>query len=90
MWSPLPQIFERAIHGMYSDLGWDIASNRNLRLRLARRCPREAFLTLSDLLLKVESVIAELGYDRKLTDDMRAALITRVSSLCRGSKGELS
>ena len=88
MWTPLPQILERCLHEVYLDRGWDLRTNRNGRL--ADGDDRSAaFPTLSDLIAKVGEVIPKLGYDDKVTGDMRAALVTRLESLRRGGKGAM-
>jgi len=89
MWSPLPQILERCIYEIYADKGWDLLADRNARLAQDESVPALAWPTLSDLVGKVEEVIATLGYDRKVADDMRAALLTRLQSLRIGAKGAM-
>lgn len=86
MWTPLPQILEKSLYEIYKDRGWDIAANRNSRLR--EGTPDEsAFPTLSDLAVKVEEVTKQLGYEDRLTADLQAALLTRINSLRTGPKG---
>lgn len=88
MWTPLPQILEQALHGVYTDCGWDMTSGINSRvLQPADRAL--SFPTLSALSLKVDEVIRGLGYEAKITDDMRAALHTRLNSLRTGGKGRM-
>ena len=88
MWSPLPQILERALHEVYADRGWDITTTTNRRLGLAD--PRElAFPTISELVAKTEWIIGNLGYSGEITSNMRAALVTRLSSLLVGGKGRM-
>jgi hypothetical protein len=88
MWTPLPQILEQCLYGIYTDRGWDILGNQNSRLAgdpdLAL-----AFPTLSELADKVEEVIGRLGYDEEITSRMRAALLTRLNSLRTGGKGAM-
>jgi DNA helicase HerA-like ATPase len=88
MWSPLPQILERALHEVYADRGWDITTSTNRRLGPAD--PRElAFPTISELVEKTEWIIRNLGYSGEITSNMRAALVTRLSSLLVGGKGRM-
>jgi hypothetical protein len=88
MWTPLPQILERCLHDVYLDRGWDLRTNRNYRLGDGEDSAL-AYPTLSDLIAKVAVVIGTLGYDDKVTGDMRAALTTRLEALRIGSKGAM-
>lgn len=88
MWTPLPQVLERCLHEVYVDKGWDLTTNRNRRL--AGDGDRgAAFPTLSDLVAKVAEVVPRLGYEQKITDDIRASLTTRLDSLRTGGKGRM-
>lgn len=89
LWSPLPEILERCIHEVYEDCGWDPISNTNHRIDDQASVPATAYPTLSDLVSKVEKVIASLQYDKEASDRMRAALVTRLDSLRSGAKGEM-
>lgn len=88
MWTPLPQILEQCLHAVYKDRGWDTTANSNYRLD-ARSDVADAFPTLAELAAKVDEVIQELGYEQKITDDMRAALLTRLNGLRAGAKGRM-
>jgi hypothetical protein len=88
MWTPLPQILEQCLHGVYKDRGWDITTNTNHRLD-GKSAVADAFPTLSDLAAKAEEVIQKLGYESKITDDLRAALLTRLNGLRVGGKGSM-
>jgi len=87
MWNPLPQILEQSLHEIYADYGWDITAGSNAR-DPGGTSPL-AYPTLSALSTKVEEVIGRLGYDKKITDDFRAALRTRLNSLRTGGKGRM-
>jgi hypothetical protein len=89
MWAPLPQILERCIYEVYVDVGWDVLTNRNVRIKAPDGVPSAAWPTLLDLSVKVEGVIKSLGYDQKVADDMRAALLTRLDSLRLGARGRM-
>jgi hypothetical protein len=88
MWTPLPQILERCLHDVYIDRGWDLRTNLNIRVSDSDD-PVAAFPTLSDVIAKAAEVIASLGYEDKVTGDLRAALITRLESLRQGAKGAM-
>lgn len=88
MWTPLPQILETSLHAVYTDRGWDITTGANRRLDTgadrADACP-----SLGELVRKVEEIVPRLGYEEKVTGDMRAALCTRLNSLRTGGKGRM-
>lgn len=88
MWGPLPHVLERCLHEVYTDRGWDVRTNRNRRMRDSSLL-WETFPTLADLAAKVKEVAPRLGYEQKVTDDIRAALLTRLDSLRTGGKGAM-
>ncbi|KAF0957282.1 hypothetical protein MLGJGCBP_01717 [Rhodococcus sp. T7] len=88
MWTPLPQVLENCLYRIYEDRGWDITSNRNRRLDEGADRTR-AFPTLTDLVIKIDEVVGQLGYEREVTDNFRAALRTRLDSLRTGGKGRM-
>jgi DNA helicase HerA-like ATPase len=87
MWAPLPQVLERSMHEIYADRGWDLRTNQNPRLGNATSAA--AFPTLSDLTAKVAEVATSLGYEERVTADIRAALVTRLDALRHGGKGAM-
>lgn len=91
MWAPLPQILERCLHEVYRDRGWDLRTNRNERLEASAPDTdrSRAYPTLSDLIAKAATVIGSLGYDDKVSGDLRAALTTRLDALRIGGKGAM-
>jgi hypothetical protein len=88
MWTPLPQVLERCLHEVYADRGWDLRTNTNQRLD-GQAPPALAWPTLTDLVAKVDEVVPLLGYEPRITDDIRAALVTRLESLRAGGKGAM-
>ncbi|MFF7079809.1 ATP-binding protein [Streptomyces lavendulae] len=88
MWTPLPQILEVSLHAIYADRGWDVTTDTNRRLDEATD-RSVAFPTLTDLVRKVEELVPQLGYEDKVTGDLRAALSTRLNSLRTGGKGRM-
>lgn len=88
MWAPLPQLLEQALHRAYTARGWDVTANRNRRLE-AGGDRADAYPTLTDLLVEVERVIGEQGWDDKISGDMRASLVTRINGLRQGGKGRM-
>jgi hypothetical protein len=88
LWTPLPQILEQCLHAIYRDRGWEITTNTNHRLD-AKSAPEDAFPTLADLAAKADELVTKLGYEAKVTDDLRAALLTRINGLRVGGKGAM-
>ena len=89
MWTPLPQILEQCLHQIYSDRGWNLVSNTNSRLPEAAD-PSIAFPTLRELVIKVDAYMSQLGYDDRVKNDLREALLTRLKSLMVGATWESS
>ncbi|GAA2104120.1 hypothetical protein GCM10009841_21760 [Microlunatus panaciterrae] len=90
MWSPLPQVLERAIHEIYQDKGWNAVANDNVRAGLDHDGwhPR-AHPTLSDLHHKIDMLVPQLGYEPEIAANIRTALLTRLDSLRVGAKGRM-
>jgi hypothetical protein len=88
MWTPLPQILERCLHAVYRDRGWDIVSNTNYRWN-GKSDVADTFPTLAELVAKAEEILPQLGYEAKIVDDMRTALLTRLNGLRAGTKGRM-
>jgi len=91
MWTPLPQVLERAIHEIYQDRGWDPVHSTNRRDAEGARATRAGTATPNrpsrDLYGKVSELVPRLGYDREVTRNVRTALETRINSLRTGAKG---
>lgn len=87
MWSPLPQVLERAIIAIYQDKGWDPVQNTNWRGQLNNGWHPEAQPTMTDLFNKVGDLVPSLGYDEETSRNVRTALETRINSLRVGAKG---
>jgi hypothetical protein len=88
MWTPLPQVLEECLYRIYQDHGWELVGRQNHRLNGEITHPL-AFPTLNDLFHKVDEVVTQLGYDERITADIRAALRTRINGLRAGSKGKM-
>ena len=88
MWTPLPQVLEICLQEIYEDRGWNLATSTNYRTGAGGdRSP--AFPTLTELVAKVDVVAGQLGYEERITADIRAALRTRLNSLRSGAKGHM-
>lgn len=82
MYAPMPQVLEQCLQAVYVDKGWNLAENTN-----RRGVHSMAFPTLTDLYQKVDVVVDALGYETRITRDLKAALKTRINSLRLGGKG---
>ncbi|MCC6606682.1 MAG: ATP-binding protein [Anaerolineae bacterium] len=81
LFDPLPLLLDKAIRLTYEVNGWyddSIGGESGL-----------VTPTLSDLVQQAEVVINSSGYSDKLRDDFNAALLQRLESLRRGSKGRM-
>lgn len=88
LYAPMPHVLERCLHEVYRDKGWDLASGANRRVPKAKGAyPPEVFPTLTDLHRKIAQVVDTLGYEERISMDVRAALETRIDSLRIGGKG---
>jgi len=82
MYSPMPQVLEECLYEVYRDKGWNLVSSSN-----SLGFVRGAFPTLTDLHDKVDEVVNRLGYEERITMDIRSALKTRLNNLRLGGKG---
>ena len=87
MWNPLPQVLERCLHTVYRDYGWDPVRGTNNRVAPGMPVNEQAFPTLTDLYYKVNEIVDSLGYEDRVTSDIKASLMTRLNSLRIGGKG---
>lgn len=90
LYAPMPYVLDMALHEIYQDRGWDLATGLNLRLprdQWAQRDRLPVFPTLEDLYHKVGAITRGLGYDARLEQDVTAGLQARVGALRVGSKG---
>lgn len=81
LFDPLPLLLDKAIRQTYEVNGWyddSLGGDSGL-----------VTPTLSDLCQQAEVVINSSGYSDKLRDDFNAALLQRLESLRRGSKGRM-
>ncbi|MCZ7611863.1 MAG: DUF87 domain-containing protein [Ignavibacterium sp.] len=101
MYGPMPHIVEKCLHTIYQKKGWNLTkgthpflfkegeplrNKENVSLYKhdeAKFC----FPTLNDLKEEVELYVSESKYRGELKDNIQAAIITRLESLCVGAKG---
>src|SRR5262249_36372030 len=87
MWDPLPQVLERSLYRIYLARGWNLVTNANPRL--ADQPAGDCFPTLTDLAGVIDDVVDELGYNKEISDNIRAALKVRIESLRIGGRGRM-
>jgi len=84
LYPPMPYVLEQSIQEVYQDRGWDLANNVNVRGSGTSRL----FPTLSDLDAKISVVVDRMGYDERITMDVKAGLLARINQLrLGGGKG---
>jgi hypothetical protein len=79
---PFPQILAAALARCYRDLGWDTTLGTS---RFARATPR--YPTLADLQTTALDVVADIGYGKDVTDNVRGFIDVRIGSLRLGAPG---
>lgn len=89
MYAPMPYVLERCIHEIYKDKGWDLITNQNRFLDAEEKNPYGVFPTLTDLFEKIDPVVDAMGYEDRLTMDIKAGLKARIESLRIGGKGSM-
>ena len=84
LYPPMPYVLEQSIHEVYEDRGWDLTRNTNSRGEESER----RYPTLSDLAVKIGVIIDRMGYDERITMDVKAGLLARINQLrLGGGKG---
>jgi len=84
LYPPMPYVLERSIQEIYEECGWDVAENENRR---GVGGP-SSFPTLSDLAARIPVVVDRMGYDQRMTMDVKAGLLARIDQLrLGGGKG---
>lgn len=80
MYEILPVILEEALVDLYDSQGWleDTLPPENIL------CP-----TLDQLNNRITGLVRDKGYEQRITDNITAAMRTRIGSLMRGWKGRL-
>ncbi|MCX5198972.1 ATP-binding protein [Streptomyces sp. NBC_00249] len=79
---PFPQVLSAALTRCYEDLGWDLTLNEPAVPGTNPRYP-----TLEDLQETAEQVVADIGYSKEITDNVRGFIRIRISSLRLGTTG---
>ncbi|MBO0806647.1 MAG: ATP-binding protein, partial [Nocardiopsaceae bacterium] len=79
---PFPQVLSAALTRAYEDAGWDLALGEPSRAGAAARYP-----ALGNLQRAAESVVTEIGYSQRVTDDVLGFIRVRIASLRAGTTG---
>ena len=88
LYAPMPYVLETALHEVYEDKGWELASGQNTRLPdWHDRHLYPIFPTLTDLYRKVDEIVNRLGYHDEIERNVKAGLKARIGSLRLGAKG---
>lgn len=100
LYGPMPYILEKCLHRIYEKKGWNLSTGIHPFFTDPKGLYSEekykeiehlyCFPTLSDLKTEVDEYVKnELEYRGELRDNIRTAIITRIESLCVGSKGTM-
>jgi hypothetical protein len=94
MYSPMPQVLEKALNEIYRVRGWDLVQNKNRRLPPGVEvgdpdCPSEIYPTMKDLFEVIDPITESFGYSERIGPDVQAALKARIGSLLIGGKGQM-
>jgi hypothetical protein len=94
MYTPMPQVLEKALNSIYTVRGWDLVQNKNLRLPPGIApgdpdCPPGIHPTMKDLAESIASITESFGYSDRIAPDVQAALETRIGGLLFGAKGQV-
>jgi hypothetical protein len=84
LWIPLPQVLEQCLIELYTERGWSFSTGAR---PLDSQQPDPEVPTLGDLVAAVERLVPTLGYKAESTQEITAALTTRLNTLRRGARG---
>lgn len=87
MEAAIPQLLEAALYKCYEDKGWDISTNKNIEYENPFEENVNAFPTLSDLVIEIETIVDTQGFDDRLKNDYIGSIKARLKGLMVGSKG---
>ena len=82
---PFPQVLSYALTRCYESCGWDLALSRPVSSWIPPQPPR--YPNLKDLQDAAKAVVAEIGYGREVTNNVRGFVDVRIRSLRAGSPG---
>jgi Helicase HerA, central domain len=85
LWIPLPQVLEQSLIELYTERGWSFSTGA--RPAGEAEPGASAAPTLGDLVAAVERIVPTLGFKGETTQEITAALTTRLNALRRGARG---
>lgn len=82
MYAAMPAILKDAVLRSYEACGWDLRDSTSTY-------SSPLFPTFADLLMQLESVIAQSAYSNEMKSNYTGALVTRVRSMVNGLNGQI-
>ncbi|NAW88813.1 ATP-binding protein [Photobacterium halotolerans] len=82
MYAAMPAILKDAVLRSYEACGWDLRDSTSTH-------SSQLFPTFADLLMQIESVIAQSAYSDEMKSNYTGALIMRVRSMVNGLNGQI-
>lgn len=82
MYAAMPAILKDAVLRSYEACGWDLRNSMSI-------LSSPLFPTFADLLMQLESVIAQSAYSDEMKSNYTGALVTRVRSMVNGLNGQI-
>ena len=82
MYAAMPAILKDAVLRSYEACGWDLRDSTST-------LGTPLFPTFADLLMQLESVIAQSAYSDEMKSNYTGALVTRVRSMVNGLNGQI-
>jgi len=89
MYAGMPYVLEEALLEVYQERGWSVFETENPFLTPKSGLEGLAALTpnLEDLFIKIDAILERKGYAQEVSQNMGAALKSRLKSLMVGNKG---
>jgi hypothetical protein len=90
MEASMPQILEEALYACYIEKGWNVSKNIHNELGdKAFSYENNCFPIITDLIEKLKVIPKEKGFSEQMESDYVGSLVSRLSNLTVGSKGEM-
>jgi hypothetical protein len=84
LWIPLPQVLEQCLIELYTERGWNFSTGAQ---SLEDQPGSPDSPTLGELVAAVKRLVPTLGFKSESTQEITAALTTRLNALRRGARG---